>query len=235
MAEARKTTAAKAQESKPAKATAKSTNNFPWKIIIGIIVAAVIIAGIIFCIIQLTGNKDEDGKKEDGKTETALTLENGKGNKIDAKYVSLDGFNYKLLAPTEFTNMSAEQIAEDYGTSDAPDLVLTNKDNTVNLAISKPENALSNDQIEAYLEAMKQIFDAAEAKDIKARSYEVNGHKVGEIKMVTDYTDEDIFNHMIFFSYDGKLAVISFNCLDDMRDEWEKVGAEIMNSLVINR
>ena len=64
---------------------------------------------------------------------------------------------------------------------------------------------------------------------------EINGHKVGEIKMVTDYTDEDIFNHMIFFSYDGKLAVISFNCLDDMRGEWEKVGAEIMNSLVINQ
>ncbi len=235
MAEARKTTTAKAQDTKPAKATAKSTNNFPWKVIIGIIVAAVIIAGAIFCIIQLTGNKDDEGKKEDDKTETAQVLENGKGNKIDAKYVSLDGFNYKLLAPAEFTTMSAEQIAEDYGTSDAPDLVLTNKDNTVNLALSKPENALSNEQIETYLDAMEQVFDAAEAKDIKTRSYEVNGHKVGEIKMVTDYTDEDIFNHMIFFSYDGKLAVISFNCLDDMRGEWGKVGEEIMKSLVINQ
>lgn len=193
MAEARKTSNAKA---KPASATAKSTNNFPWKIIIGIIVAAVIIAGAIFCIIQLTGHKDDEDKKEDGKTETTQVLETGKGKKLDAKYVALEGYDYKLLAPADFTNMSATQIAEDYGTSDAPDLVLANKDNTVNLALSKPENVLSDSQIPEYLETIEQVFDAAGAKDIKTQLTEVNGHKVGEIKMVTDYTDEDIFNHM---------------------------------------
>lgn len=134
MAEARNANDAKA---KPASATAKSTNNFPWKIIIGIIVAAVIIAGAIFCIIQLTNKKDEGNKVEDDKTETAQTLENGKGSKLEAKYISLDGYNYKILAPSDFTEMSADQIAEDYGTSEAPDLVMTNKDNTVNLALSK--------------------------------------------------------------------------------------------------
>ena len=232
MAEARKANDAKA---KPASATAKSTNNFPWKIIIGIIVAAVIIAGAIFCIIQLTHKKDEGNKVEDDKTETAQTLENGKGSKLEAKYISLDGYNYKILAPSDFTEMSADQIAEDYGTSEAPDLVMTNKDNTVNLALSKPENALSDSQISDYLDAIEEVFDTAGAKEIKTNLTEINGHKVGEIKMVTDYTDEDIFNHMVFFSYDGKLAVISFNCLDDMRSEWGKVGEEMMKSLVINQ
>ncbi len=232
MAEARKANDAKA---KPASATAKSTNNFPWKIIIGIIVAAVIIAGAIFCIIQLTNKKDEGNKVEDDKTETAQTLENGKGSKLEAKYISLDGYNYKILAPSDFTEMSADQIAEDYGTSEAPDLVMTNKDNTVNLALSKPENALSDSQISDYLDAIEEVFDTAGAKKIKTHLTEINGHKVGEIKMVTDYTDEDIFNHMVFFSYDGKLAVISFNCLDDMRSEWGKVGEEMMKSLVINQ
>lgn len=232
MAEARKTTDAKA---KPASATAKSTNNFPWKIVIGIIIAAVIIAGAIFFIIQLTNKKDDGEKTEDGKTEIAQILENGKGEKLDAKYVSLDGYNYKLLAPADFTEMSAAQIAEDYGTSEAPDLVLTNKDNTVNLALSKPENTLSDSQISDYLDAIEQVFDAADAKDIKTKLTEINGHKVGEIEMVTDYTDEDIYNHMIFFSYNGKLAVISFNCLDDIRDEWGKVGEEMMKSLIINQ
>ncbi len=232
MAEARKANDAKA---KPASATAKSTNNFPWKIIIGIIVAAVIIAGAIFCIIQLTNKKDEGNKVEDDKTETAQTLENGKGSKLEAKYISLDGYNYKILAPSDFTEMSADQIAEDYGTSEAPDLVMTNKDNTVNLALSKPENALSDSQISDYLDAIEEVFDTAGAKKIKTNLTEINGHKVGEIKMVTDYTDEDIFNHMVFFSYDGKLAVISFNCLDDMRSEWGKVGEEMMKSLVINQ
>ncbi len=236
MAEARKTNDAKAKTTtKPAKATAKSTNNFPWKIIIGIIVAAVIIAGAIFCIVQLTHKDNDDTKKEDDKAETAQVLENGQGKKLDAKYVSLDGYNYKLLVPSSFETMSAEKVAEDYGTTEAPDLVMTNKDNTVNLALSKPENALSNDQIEEYLKAMKQIFEAAEAKDIKTNLYEVNNHKVGEIEMVTDYTDEDIYNHMVFFSYDGKLAVISFNCLDSMRGEWGKVGEDIIKSLVFNQ
>lgn len=231
MAEARKTTTAKA---KSASTTAKSTNNFPWKIIIGIIVAAVIIAGAIFCIVQLANQKDDGKKSEDGKTEVAQILEDGKGDKLDAKYVSLDGYNYKVLVPADFTNMSAEQIAEDYGTSEAPDLVLTNKDNTVNLALSKPENTLSDSQISDYLDAIEQVFDAADAKDIKTQLTEINGHKVGEIEMVTDYTDEDIYNHMVFFSYNGKLAIISFNCLNSIRGEWGKVGEGIVKSLVIN-
>lgn len=227
MAEARKTNIAKA--------TAKSTNNFPWKVIIGIIVAAVIIAGIIFCVIQLTSKKDDgdDKKTEDGTSITKETLENGKGKKLDAKYVSLDGYNYKLLAPTDFTTMSAAQVAEDYGDSDAPDLVLTNKENTVNLALSKPENTLSDDQIQEYLDTIKAIFELS-ADVIGTNMREVNGHKVGEVKLVTDYTDEDIYNHMAFFSYNGKLAIISFNCLDSMRDEWGKVGEEMINSLIIN-
>lgn len=233
MAEARKTNIAKAEDKKSTKATAKSTNNFPWKIIIGIIVATVIIAGIVFCVIQLTNKKDDGDKIEDSKTETAQTLENGKGKKLDAKYATLDGYNYKLLVPADFTNMSAAQIAEDYGTTDAPDLVLTNQDNTVNLALSKPENTLSDDQIQEYLDTIKAIFEiSADVIDTNIR--EVNGHKVGEVKLVTDYTDEDIYNHMAFFSYDGKLAIISFNCLDSIRDEWGKVGEEMINSLIIN-
>lgn len=231
MAEARKTSSA---ETKPASATAKSTNNFPWKIVIGIVVAVVVVIGIILCVILLTNKKDNSEKTEDNKTDVAMVLENGKGSKLDAKYVSIDGYNYKLLVPADFTKMSDEQIAEDYGKTEAPDLVYTNKDNTVNLALSKPENTLSDSQISDYLDAIEQVFDAAEAKNIKTNLKDVNGHKVGEIEMVTDYTDEDIYNHMVFFSYDGKLAVISFNCLDSMRGEWEKVGEEIMKSLIIN-
>lgn len=236
MAEARKTNIAKAEDTKSTKATAKSTNNFPWKVIIGIIVAAVIIAGVIFCIIQLTSKKDEnnDKKADDNTSVTKEVLENGKGKKLDAKYVSLDGYNYKLLAPTDFTVMSAEQIAEDYGESDAPDLVLTNKENTVNLALSKPENSLSDDQIQEYLDTIKAIFELS-ADVISSDTREINGHKVGEIKLITDYTDEDIYNHMAFFSYNGKLAIISFNCLNNMRDEWGKVGEEMINSLIINQ
>ncbi len=241
MAEARKQSNTKPKETKSAKATAKkadSTNSFPWKVIIGIIVAAVIIAGVIFCIMHFTQNKDDNNKTEDDKTETSYTLENGKGNKLEAKYVSLDGYNYKLLAPSNFTTMSKEKVEEDYGdgedNSSIPDLVLTNSDNTVNLALSKPENALANSQIEEYLKAMKSIFDI-NADVISTNTREVNGYKVAEIKLVTDYTDEDIYNHMAFFSYDGKLTVISFNCLDSMRDEWGKVGEEMINSLVINQ
>lgn len=236
MAEARKQSNTKPKETKTVKTAAKkadATNSFPWKIIIGIIVAAVIIAGIIFCIMHFAQNKD-DSKTEDDKTETAYTLENGKGKKIEAKYVSLDGYNYKLLAPSSFTTMSAEKIKEDYGETEAPDLVMTNSDNTVNLALSKPENALTDDQIEEYLNVMKSIFDMS-AEVISTNTREVNGHKVAEIKLVTDYTDEDIYNHMAFFSYDGKLAIVSFNCLDDMRDEWGKIGEEMINSLIINQ
>ncbi len=159
-----------------------------------------------------------------------VMIENGKGEEVESKYVSLEDYKYRVLVPTSFKTLSKEEIAKDYGTTDAPELVFANADNTVNVAFSKPNNALKNDEVEEYLKAMKTILSTS-MDVISADMTEKDGHKIGILKLVSKLEDEKIYNQMAFFSYDDKLAIVTFNCRDNIRGEWEKVGSAIIDSI----
>lgn len=207
--------------------TAKTTSATAHKsgaskgILITIIIIAIIavVAGVVVCVINGCTKNDE-----------TVMIENGKGDEIESKYVSLEGYKYRVLVPTNFKQLTAEEIAEGYGTTEAPELVFSNDDNTVNVAFSKPNNALKNDEIKEYLDAMKTILGTS-MEVISADMVEKDGHNVGVLKVMSELDDEKIYNEMAFFSYDDKLAIITFNCRDDIREEWEKVGNSIIDSI----
>ena len=52
------------------------------------------------------------------------------------------------------------------------------------------------------------------------------------MKFISLASDTNIYNHIIAFSVDGKLRLVNFNCTEDLRPEWEKVGDFIINSLL---
>lgn len=190
-------------------------------ILIAIIAVAIIavVAGVVTCVITGCANKNE-----------TVMIENGKGEQVESKYASLEGYKYRVLIPTNFKTLTAEEIAKDYGTSEAPELVYANADNTVNVAFSKPNNSLKNDEVKEYLDAMKTILGTS-MDVISAETVEKDGHTVGILKVVSELDDEKIYNEMAFFSYEDKLAIVTFNCRDKVRSEWEKVGNSIIDSL----
>lgn len=189
--------------------------------LIFIIIAAglAVIAGITFCVINNCMTRDE-----------VVLIENGKGEQVESKYVSLENYKYRVLVPTSFKVLTAEEIAKDYGTTEAPELVYANEENTVNVAFSKPNNSLKNDEVKEYLDAMKTILNTS-MDVISAETVEKDGHTVGVLKVVSELDDEKIYNEMAFFSYEDKLAIVTFNCRDKVRSEWEKVGNAIIDSL----
>ena len=207
--------------------TAKATTTAAPKhsaskgVLIAIIAVAIIavVAGVVACVVTSCINKNE-----------TVMIENGKGDQVESKYASLEGYKYRILVPTSFKTLTAAEIAEDYGTSDAPELVYANEENTVNVAFSKPNNSLKNDEVKDYLDAMKTILNTS-MDVISAETVEKDGHTVGVLKVVSELDDEKVYNEMAFFSYDDKLAIVTFNCRDKARSEWEKVGSAIIDSL----
>lgn len=190
-------------------------------LLIAIITIAIVavVAGVVTCVVSGCMNKNE-----------TVMIENGKGEQVESKYASLEGYKYSVLVPTSFKTLTAEEIAKDYGTSEAPELVYANEENTVNVAFSKPNNSLKNDEVKEYLDAMKTILNTS-MDVISAESVEKDGHTVGVLKVVSELDDEKIYNEMAFFSYEDKLAIVTFNCRDKVRSEWEKVGNSIIDSL----
>ena len=213
----KKTTTTKATSAKP---VAKKKECNICKIIFAIIVAVAVVAAATWAIAYFV-NKNSD--------ETVM-IENGKGDKVSLKYVSLDDYKYRVLVPTDFKKLSDEDIKADYGSENAPELVYSDADDTVNIAFSAPNNALANDQIKEYLSAMKTILSSG-MKVLGSDTYEVDDHTIGVLKLVSDFDGVEVYNQMAFFSYENKLTIITFNCKGEARAEWEKVGDEIIKSI----
>ena len=213
------TKTAKTTPNNSTKSTPKTSHHI-WKIVVAVITAAVVVAVLVFIGAKIIANCADANH----------SLETGKNEKLDAKYISIDDLKYRILVPADFKSLSAEEIAKDYGTSEAPELVYANEENTVNVAFSKPNNSLKNDEIEEYLNAMKTILGTS-MDVISANMVEKDGHNIGILKIVSELEDEKIYNQMAFFSYDDKLAIVTFNCRDNVRNEWEKVGDSIIDSI----
>ena len=46
--------------------------------------------------------------------------------------------------------------------------------------------------------------------------------------------DTDIYNHMIVFSVDDTLRIVSFNCTKELQENWKEVGEFIIKSLTFD-
>lgn len=173
--------------------------------------------------------KDEKNPETKPKRDESLIVETGRGNKIETEYLHIDDKFY-LKIPKEFSQLDDEIISEKYG-GDVPDIVFSNEEINVNIAISLTENPMQNSQIEEYKDFMVSLFKGY-GEIVSTDYYNVADHHVGQIKLISDAVDTQVYNHMIFFSYNDKLVIVTFNCTLKLKDEWETVGDFIIDSLL---
>ncbi len=217
----RSTTTSRPTTAKKASTPAHHEGKFSKAIFMTLIIVAAIavIAGFIAVAVCQTCRRND-----------LVSIENGKGEQVEARYISLDNYNYSIAIPTSFKVLSTEEIEKEYGKEDAPVASFENEGGTINILIQKPENKLANDQIKEYLEATKTIL-ATSANIIETDYYTVDDHNVGTIRVVSTNEGEKFYSQMAIFSYEDKLAIITFSCKDSERAEWEKVGQAVIKSL----
>lgn len=216
-------TKAKAVKPKPIKPKTKLSQKTVAWIIGGVVVIIVFIA----IAIGMASNKSSNDSPTNNRD--SLSIENGKGEEIKTKYYHLDNNKFFIKIPTDFHALTSAEINKKYS-GEVPDTVFSNSDNNVNIAISAGDTAVANNQIKEYLDVMKELLESS-SDIIDSNYYEVDGHNVATIKVATSGKDGDFYNHMMFFSYEDKLVVISFNCELGERETWEKVGDFIIQSL----
>ena len=198
---------------------------------IGMIIFGVICIVIVaVCIVIQVVIKNEDKKleKEAQKYETLIT-ETKSGNKIETEYLHVDNEKFYLKVPKDFKQLDYETITKKYS-GNVPNIVFSNDETTINIAISMTEDRMKNNQIKKYIENMENLLKGS-SKIIETNYYDVDNHNVGQIKLVSSATVTEIYNNMICFSYNDKLVIITFNCTEDLTDEWNNVGDFIINSL----
>lgn len=194
------------------------------KIIFGVVCVVIIIACIVIQI--FIKNEDEKLEKESKKYET-LTIETKSGNKIETEYTHVEDEKFYIKIPKDFKQLDYETIIQKYN-GNVPNIVFSNDETTINIAISMTDTEMKDSQIKEYKESMENLL-----KDniIESNYYNVDNYNIGQIKLISDAIDISIYNNMIFFSYNDKLVIITFNCTENLKDEWTNVGDFIIESL----
>lgn len=185
------------------------------------LIAAVLCAVVLaVCVAACAGN----GQRGDGST-----VEMKNGDNVELEYADIAGADFSIQVPKSFQVMEEETIAQKYS-GDVPDQVFTNEETTVNIAVSLTENPMQDSQIEEYKDYMEDVMkDVSQVTE--SDCYQVDGRQVGRLTLVSDGADTKIYNDMMFFSQNGRLVIVAFNCTQELAEDWAAVGDAIVNSL----
>jgi hypothetical protein len=141
----------------------------------------------------------------------------------------------EILVPKDWKPMSEDLIKIKYPGAKPPTYVLSDVSGGISLAFNHTDSRATQGQVETYKGYLKKsLEDAFEDEEwIDDGIKEINGKKVGFLKLVTNTSSGKIYNQMFFTDLDGKLLIISFNVVENKMKDWKAAADEIMNSLTI--
>ena len=198
-------------------------------VIISIIMIVILIVCAVICIVI----KIEDDKlRLESEKLSTLVVKTKSGNEIVTDYKSFNNSNFFVKIPNEFVSLTSDEINQKY-TGDVPDFVFANEDNNINIVISLTENNMANNQIIAYKKYIENTF-ANNFEILSTDYYQVDNYNVGKIEIMSNLDESNVYNNMMYFSYNDKLVIVTFNCSADIKDEWQSVGKFVLDSLFFN-
>lgn len=154
--------------------------------------------------------------------------------KLDQK-ISLVNGKVELLAPSDLKSMSDEMFKVKYRKPTRPELLLTDENGEVNLVGDLTTQPLT----EARLVDFKNFQMNSLKKNRTDLNFlgdgvkTVNGKKVAYFKFISDAIDQRIFNYYSIIVVDGKAMIFTFNCIEKLKDTWEKTADEIFASIKV--
>jgi hypothetical protein len=146
------------------------------------------------------------------------------------------GNKVEILIPKGFKEMTPEMLDLKYKGQNKPTLVFTDEEGTVNIAFNHLSNVANGTVIESYKNSIKSSFQKSfpnamwKGDGVK----EINGRKVGYIKLVTDAIDQKVYNSLFITHCEGKLLIGTFNCTEKLLSKWEQASEEMIASLKVN-
>lgn len=133
----------------------------------------------------------------------------------------------EILLPEGFRDMPDYIAKKKYPSKHRPPVILMDENNMVNFTFHLMDMPLAEGQLnkaaEGFFKSMKQVY--TNAKFQKLQYGERNdGAKMAWLGYETMAMDADIFNIMFLTSAEGRLLYGSFNCILEMKDEWEEIA-----------
>lgn len=139
----------------------------------------------------------------------------------------------QLLVPNTFNELSQAAIEERYpDPTSRPSVILTDKEEFSSIKIVKMPQEVSDNEVARYkLFHMSNMKKEANIEWIGDGIKKINGKTIGFIKVI--YTGRNTFTYFFFTSLDGKLLLLTYNCVDKLWPVLEETVEKIVNSLKV--
>ena len=177
--------------------------------------------------------KDAEAQKKQEILDT-LTFTTKKGTDVETSYWGFDDDSFFLKVPETFTEMSEEEREIFYPEAGEDLLVYADEEGTMSLVLDWADDGekVSNSDIKQCVEDLKMLLvGLAGAEILESSLFERDGFTVGEVKSLLPALDSSVYNHMILFADKDFLRIVTFDCVEDAREEGEEIGNFIMDSI----
>lgn len=153
----------------------------------------------------------------------------------ELKRISILDNKINVLLPSSFGIMDDEMMKLKYPYETRSPLVYTNDLGSINISFNHTQNKANLNTIESYAERMKKVFLSAYPTAIWHGEgvVELNNKIFAYVKLTTPALDTEIYNSIFATDLDGRLLLISFNCIEEDMDDWLETSELITNSIRI--
>lgn len=148
---------------------------------------------------------------------------------MEAKYEKVKLFRnqMEIFLPEGFRDMPDYLAKRKYPSKHRPPVILMDKNNIANFTFQLTEAALAEHQIkkavEEFAKSIKQVCRSAKVQE-PLYGERNDGTKIAWFLYENMAADADIFNIIFLTPLKGKLMSGSFNCILEMRKEWEEAA-----------
>ena len=143
------------------------------------------------------------------------------------------GNKVELLVPGLLKEMTEDNWVIKYHQAKRPAVVLTDENAEVNLMIDTTMQPAGEDNLEEYKNFRKENLrkTRTDVEFLQDSVVTVNGKKMAYIKFMSQAIDTKIFNYYFFTVANGRIVFFGFNCMEKLKDEWEKIADAMMASV----
>lgn len=192
--------------------------------------------GISFFAIMLLFLVGCSKDKNKSNVDTVITDFETSEGKVVLEEVSLFSDKVEILLPKDFDLMSEELAKLKYPSDRRPTLIYTNEAASTNVTFNYLESKASSDDIDHYkdyfIDVFKNMYPSAEWYDDGI--IQLDEKNIGYMEVLTPAIDTEVYNLIFFTDLDGKLLMVTVNCVKEQIDDWKPIAKAIMNSIKLN-
>ena len=118
-----------------------------------------------------------------------------------------------------------------YPGGNSPDIVYTDEDGTVNVALNYTTTTIPGNDITALQNRLQQQLQAANPVDLTTRTETINGSEFAVFEFMIQAIDTRVYNLMFLTELDGRMLLGTFNCTEALKIQWQSRAKEILSSV----